>query len=298
LHTPVLLKEVIESLNLHQGDIVVDATLGLGGHAKNILEKISPNGVLVGIDRDAEAIKMSEKKLSEIKNGSFRLVQSNFRHIDKVLEKVEIPKVNGILFDLGISSHQLAGEGRGFSFMKDSPLDMRMNRNCPLTASEIINKYPVQELERMFEEYGEIRKAHKLARYIAEQRKKGSIATTGELREMIYKSRLIRRKGRIHPATTVFQALRIEVNEELASLSEALNKVKQYLAFGARICIISFHSLEDRIAKQYCRNGKQKGFLNIITKKPLRSAFAEIKENPRARSAKLRVAEYRGQHDL
>ena len=286
-----MLKEVIGSLNLKKGSIVVDATIGGAGHSHEILKSILPGGRLIGIDADADATERAREGLKDFGN-SFTLINDNFRNIDNILAKESIKNVDAILFDLGISSYQLEDGTRGFSIKHDASLDMRMDKRLKMTAYDILNRYSEQDLSTLIEKYGEERFHKRIARYIKEARSKKHIETTRELAELIRKAIGYKRsKQRIDPATRTFQALRIVVNDELGSLEEGLKKAVFWLKAGGRIAVISFHSLEDRIAKNTFKGYAKLGVLKVITKKPLIPGREEVIGNMRARSAKLRVAE-------
>ncbi|MBF0494740.1 MAG: 16S rRNA (cytosine(1402)-N(4))-methyltransferase RsmH [Candidatus Omnitrophica bacterium] len=290
-HVPVLLAEAIEGLDLAPGDIVVDGTAGAGGHAEEILKKISPSGKLIAIDRDNEAILRVEKKLGRFGNALI-CVNDNFRNIGSILKTLSISAVNGVLLDLGMSSYQLDDAQRGFSFSKEGPLDMRYNVEQELSASDIINRADKYDLEKILREYGEERHAKLLAQKIVEERKKIKISTTAQLSKLIIDS--IGRKyynQRLNPAARTFQALRIFTNDELGSLEYGLENIINSLASGGRICVIDFHSLEDKIVKNIFHKMKTSGILQCINKKPIVPAYEEVRSNPRARSAKLRIGE-------
>lgn len=303
-HQPVLLNEVVEYLKPQSG-LIIDATVGLGGHSKAILEKCS-NCRILGIDRDQQALEIAQENLKEFSDRA-ELVQGSFGDL---LQIVGDSEVKGFLFDLGVSSLQFDDPQRGFSFQKDGPLDMRMNLEQQLTAGQIINRWPEYHLAQIIREYGEEHQDKKIAKAIAEARKKQKIETTGELKDLIEKALGIIYGGkgmRIHPATQVFQALRIAVNLELDQISSALPQAVEILKPGSRIVVISFHSLEDRIVKNIfrqmakecicpaeqveCNCGCNNAKLKIITKKPIIPSFEEIRFNPRSRSAKMRVGE-------
>lgn len=290
LHKPVMCQEVLGYLALGQGDIVLDCTVGLGGHAQEILSRISPKGKLIGIDKDKEALAIARENLKAFSNNT-ELIHADFRNLDLVLKKINLNKVDAMLFDLGLSSFQLSNPERGFSFQYEGPLDMRMDKQSYISAYDLVNNLTEKELSSILETFGEERFHNRIAHFLVKERIRCPISTTKQLAVIIAKA--VGRYGyqRIHPATRSFQALRIAVNRELEALSEALKKSIDFLKRGGRICVISFHSLEDRIAKVSFKNLAAQGKLKIITKKPIRSSFAEIKENPRARSAKLRVAE-------
>jgi 16S rRNA (cytosine1402-N4)-methyltransferase len=286
-----MLQEVIGSLNLKNGAVVVDATVGLGGHSLVMLEKIAPQGRLIGIDADADALKMAAERLKGF-SGSFTLVNDNFRNIDRVLSKEGLKSVDAILMDLGVSSYQIEDAPRGFSIKHDSRLDMRMDRRARLTAYDVVNRYSEKSLSDILEKYGEERLHNRIARYITEARHKKPIETTAELASLVRRAAGFKyRNSRIDPATRTFQAIRIEVNDELGSLEEGLKSAIFWLKPQGRMAVISFHSLEDRIAKNLFKGYAQLGVLKIITKKPLTPSQDEIFNNPRSRSAKMRVVE-------
>jgi len=290
LHRPVLLEEVLHFLRPSPGDKIIDATIGGAGHAVAIIERISPDGILIGVDTDFESLRLAHERL-KVFDTHFELVNKNFKFLKEIVETFKIGEVDGILFDLGVSSIQLETGERGFSIKGHGPLDMRMDRNQPLTARDIVNKYSEEELAYIIKNFGEERFYKRIARAIVEARRKKEIQTTSELVEIVCNGlpRGIRWK-RIHPATKVFQALRIQVNDELDSLREALTQVPDILKKGGRVCVISFHSLEDRIVKNIFRDYKEKGIFELLTKKPVVPQDIEIEKNPRARSAKLRAA--------
>jgi 16S rRNA (cytosine1402-N4)-methyltransferase len=305
-HTPVLLQEAVESLACHPSGIYVDGTLGGGGHAFEILKRTGPDGKLVGIDADEEALAEAEKRLEPFGERKI-LVRSNFSYLSEVLAKLNINRVDGILLDLGISSHQLETPERGFSFALDAPLDMRMDRSSGMSAYDLINTLPEKDLKRIIRQYGEEQMSGRIARAIANRRRTEAIKTTGELAELIIRTMPPERKrGKIHPATKTFQAIRIAVNNELTNLEKALEDGIDLLATGGRFSIISFHSLEDRIVKDTFRSWekgcicptsipfcicRRPSKLKVLTKKPIVPKDEEVERNPRARSAKLRVAE-------
>ncbi|MFH1102967.1 MAG: 16S rRNA (cytosine(1402)-N(4))-methyltransferase RsmH [Pseudomonadota bacterium] len=308
-HVPVMTKEVIFYLEPKAGQIIVDGTLGGGGHAKEIILGIAPNGVLIGIDLDRDALE-HHQQVDHPNSLKFHLFQGNFIHLPDYLKKLNIPKVNGILLDLGISFHQLEHSGRGFSFRKDEPLDMRMDIRGSVRAEDLVNDLDEKDLVNIFRKYGEERYARPIAKQIAKSRKKERIQSSRQLSEII--TSVVRPAGaasrRIHPATRVFMALRIAVNRELENLETFLDRAPDLLTPGGRLCVISFHSLEDRIVKNRfkalekpctcppdfpkCVCGRM-GSLRILTKKPVRPGPEEIRTNPMARSAKLRAAERR-----
>lgn len=303
-HYSVMLNECIEGLNIKSDGIYVDGTLGGAGHSSEILKRLS-NGKLIGIDQDIEALEYSKRKLSNYNNVIF--VHDNFSNIKSILNELEIDKVDGVLLDLGVSSYQLDNPERGFSYMHNARLDMRMNKDNSITAWDVVNKYSKEELTRVIKEYGEENFASKIADLIVKQRKLKPIDTTFELVDIIKDAipARARREGG-HPAKRTFQAIRIEVNQELQILEKAIYDCIDVLKSGGRICIITFHSLEDRIVKNvfkerenpcscskdlpFCVCGK-KPELKVITKKPVLPSEKELLENSRSKSAKLRIAE-------
>jgi len=291
VHQSVMIEEVLEFLNLKHGAVVVDATVGGGGHSLEILKAITPGGRLIGIDADSGALNIAHDRLKDF-SPSFKLINDNFRHLDRILSRENIKDVDAILLDLGISSYQIEDALRGFGIKHDSRLDMRMDQNSRVTAYDIINRYKEKELSIVIERYGEERFHNRIARYISEARQKKPIETTQELAGIIRRAVGYKyRNFRIDPATRTFQAIRIEVNDELGSLEEGLKSAIFWLKTGGRIAVISFHSLEDRIVKNLFKGYSGLGILKIITKKPLTPSRDEIFNNPRARSAKMRVAE-------
>ncbi|MEK7607122.1 MAG: 16S rRNA (cytosine(1402)-N(4))-methyltransferase RsmH [Patescibacteria group bacterium] len=298
-HVPVMMKEVLEYLDPKPGDRFVDGTLGDGGHAMAIVERSAPGGKVLGLDWDPVAVAECEVKIEKSKVGDgFVIVNANFKEIASVVAERKFGPVRGILLDLGFSSSTLE-RGRGFSFEKDEPLDMRFNVGEERqTAADIVNGASTEELEMIFREYGEEKLASLIARAIVGARRKSRIIRTLELSEVVlevYRQKLKSKKkipwiGGLHPATRVFQALRIAVNEELANIQETLPEAIEVLAPGGRLAVITFHSLEDRIVKHFFK-GEDKKSLKILTKRPIPASEQEIAENPRARSAKLRVVE-------
>jgi len=285
-HQPVMVAEVLQNLITDPDGIYVDATVGGGGHAKAIMEKVSNQAVLVGIDRDPEAIEAAGKELVNFAT-RVKLIQGSFSKIAEILKQEKIDTINGALFDLGVSSRQLDIPERGFSFSQDGPLDMRMDRSQKLDACQVVNTYSEKELADIFFYYGGERKSRKIARSIVYARQKKPITTTGELEKIIWSCNPERRGG-IHPATRVFMALRVFVNQELEELSKALEGIVQYMKEGARLVVLSYHSLEDRIVKNFFRDNDR---LKIINRKPIIPSWQEIQLNPRARSARMRVAQ-------
>lgn len=288
LHIPVLAVATINLLDLTPGEVVVDATVGDGGHATQMLEKISPGGFLIGIDRDPEAVAISYENLSRQKSpAKFIIVHGSYGNLSRIVEDAGYQGVDGILFDLGLSSRQLV-PGRGFSFQEDAPLDMRFDPTTGPTAADIVNSYPKDCLADVIYEFGEERASRRIAEAIFTARRKHRITSTLELAEIVAVAKGGRR-GRIHPATQTFQALRIAVNDELKLIADTLPRAIELLNPGGRIAVISYHSLEDRIVKNIFRTTAKTGAIGLITKKPIQSDRPEILHNPRSRSAKLRV---------
>ncbi len=305
-HTSVLFNECINGLAIKPDGIYVDGTLGGGGHASGICQHLSKDGTLIGIDRDRDALEAAEKRLAEYECKKY-FVQSNYSDIKEVLEELEIEKIDGALLDLGVSSFQLDNPERGFSYMHDAPLDMRMSQDDDFTAYEVVNDYDAKELTEVIRKYGEERWASRIADFVVKARKTKPIETTSELVDVIKAAipAAARRTGP-HPAKRTFQAIRIEVNDELGQLERAVGEFCDVLAPGGRLCIISFHSLEDRIVKEIinrrinpctcpkefpvCVCGKV-GDIKKSSNKPILPSEDELENNPRARSAKLRIAE-------
>jgi 16S rRNA (cytosine1402-N4)-methyltransferase len=305
-HTPVMLEKVLQSLRCKPGGIYVDGTLGGGGHARAILENTAPDGFLIGIDRDDDALLESEKRLQPFCQRKI-LIKGNFADIGEILTNLNIGKVDGILLDLGVSSHQLDTADRGFSFSLDAPLDMRMDQSSRYRAYDLVNLSPEKELRKVIRDYGEEPMAGRIARAILAKRASAPIRTTIELADVV--CRAVRRQGvrkKVHPATRTFQAIRIAVNQELSNLSTAMDAGIDQLGQGGRFSIISFHSLEDRIVKETFRSWEgrcqcppglpvcqcqREAKLRVLTRKPLRPEASESETNPRARSARLRTAE-------
>ena len=291
VHIPVLLKEVVEYLNPRPGENFIDCTINGGGHSLEIFKQIGPNGKILGIDWDSGVLEKLESKLDNKTKKSFILICDNYRNLKNIVGNNNFSPVHGILFDLGMSSWQLGASGRGFSFQKDEPLDMRYSENQTLTAKEIINQWPEEELIKIFGEYGEERRARAIAREIVFRRKRGVVESTTDLVEIVRGAIPARQRfGRIHFATRIFQALRLATNEELENLSKGLEAATDVLAAGGRMAVISFHSLEDRIVKNFLREKAREKKLEILTKKPIVPDWREAQENPRSRSAKLRAA--------
>lgn len=303
-HISVLLEESISSLNLDESSIIVDATLGYGGHSSNILERIK-TGHLFAFDQDSEAIRHSTDRLKKI-GTNFTIIKSNFVHLQEELNNLGVYKIDGALFDLGVSSPQLDDEERGFSFHNDARLDMRMDRDQELSAYEVVNNYSKEELSKIFTKYGEDKFANNIAKKIVEYRKSKPIETTLELVEVIKTAVPMKFRIDKHPARQIFQAIRIEVNHELDVIEPAINQALDMLKVGGRVAVITFHSLEDRLVKnifkEKCKiDDRVKGLPNIpeeylpdfklIYNKAIAPSEEEIKNNPRARSSKLRVIE-------
>jgi len=286
-HIPVLAEEVIKWLDPQPNDILVDATVGLGGHARQLAERLSPKGRLIGIDQDEQALHNARENLKSYADRVV-LVHGNFRDLIQLVQHAGGSQgVDGLLFDLGVSSLQLESGERGFSFLHNAPLDMRMDPALGgTTAAEIINHASFGELVRIFQEFGEEPRAEAITKRVLEFRKHRPIATTRDVVEIVGG-----RPGKIHPATRVFQALRIATNEELRALQEALPKAIDLLKPGGRLAVISFHSLEDRIVKNLFKNQATGGRIKLLSKKALAPSWEEQKRNPRSRSAKLRVIE-------
>lgn len=286
-HVSVLLQEVIEYLNVKQNGKYIDATLGGGGHT---FEIVKHGGRVLGIDVDEEAIKYVDSRIKD----SITLVRGNFKDIKKIAEENGFERVDGILFDLGVSSHQFDEAEQGFSFQSDAPLDMRMDKSLSVTAKDLINGLTKRELHELFTKFGEEHFANRLANDIVAYRRVKAIETTKELAKLIEKTiggRFRNNKKKIHPATKVFQALRIAVNDELNSLKDALPQAVELLANKGRLVVISFHSLEDRIVKQAFLQFGEQGLGKVVTDKPIVPTEEEIKQNRRSRSAKMRVFE-------
>ena len=304
-HVSVLLDECIEGLNIKPDGIYLDGTLGGAGHSSQILKRLT-TGRLIGVDRDPVALEAAGKRLEAV-GGNFTLVHNNFENLSSILDELGIEKVDGILCDLGVSSPQLDDGSRGFSYMTDAPLDMRMNREDALTAYTVVNTWPREELRRIFFAYGEERYAPLIAAAIERKRQEKPIETTLELADIIKNAMPAKAlKEKQHPAKRVFQAIRIAVNDELGAVERLMEAAPQRLNRGGRLCIISFHSLEDRIVKTAMQEAARgctcppqfpvcvcgnKPKMKIISKKPVVSQQQELDDNPRARSAKLRIAE-------
>jgi len=289
-HKPVLLKETIEGLAIEAGDVVVDCTVGLGGHSAEICRQFGNKIVLIGLDADEYAVKQAGAKLQ---NCNAAIFAANFRDLEKVLDGLKVKKINRVIFDLGLSSWQIEGSGRGFSFRRDEPLLMTFSsQNQELTARDAVNDWKEENLETVIQGFGEERYARSIAKKIIEARKIRPIETTGQLVEIIrFAVPNAYRYGRVHFATKTFQALRIAINEELKSLELGLEQAFEKLVSHGRIAVISFHSLEDRIVKRFFAGLARGKKARLINKKPVVASEAELVLNPRSRSAKLRILE-------
>ncbi|MBI3011340.1 MAG: 16S rRNA (cytosine(1402)-N(4))-methyltransferase RsmH [Candidatus Omnitrophica bacterium] len=290
---PVMGSEVLRYLNPRPGATIVDGTVGTGGHSLLILPHVLPTGRLVAIDRDQTALQLARKRLTEfIPQVTF--VRENYRNLSAVLKDLRIPRVDGVLLDLGMSSLQVDCAERGFSFSKEGPLDMRMDSGQEATAEALINELRADELAMIFETFGEERFAKRIASRIVSERRVHPMTTTIQLARLVVEAVPPRmRHGRLHPATRIFQALRMAVNDEVGALEGVLGLVSELLNPGGRAVIITFHSLEDRLVKHAFAQGMRDGAWTVLTKKPVRPSEEEVAQNPRARSAKLRAIEQR-----
>jgi len=280
-------------LKLKPGQVIVDATLGTGGHSAEILKRITPGGRLIGIDRDENSLEICRQRLAEFKENT-EFVHANFVDLDQVLANLGIQKIDGIVFDLGISSYQLQDAQRGFSFQQEGPLDMRLDKSSYISAYDLVNNLNENEISQMLWNFGQERWHNRIAHLLVQQRKDEPISTTKQLANLVMRAipqRYRRSYYRIHPATRTFQAVRIAVNRELEILENAVKKAVDVLARQARICVISFHSLEDRVIKHTFRALKADGLIDIVTPKPRTPDYREIEANPSSRSSKFRVAE-------
>ncbi len=287
-HEPVLPNETIKYLVTNKNGIYVDGTLGMAGHSKRIISELNEQGRLIGIDWDPEMLALAKKGLAE-QAGQTTLIQGNFADIDEILPRENIIGISGVLFDLGVSSLHFDKASRGFSFKHDGPLDMRINPENPLTAYTIINKWPYEQIEHLIRISGE-KFSRKITKLIVKEREKNTIVSTSDLKNLIEKH-FIRRKDKIHPATRTFLALRLAVNSELDNLLKGIHSATHFMGKGSRMCIITFHSLEDRIVKETFKSMVKLGGWELITKKPIKPSDEEVASNKRARSAKLRVIE-------
>ena len=290
-HISVMPSEVMHGLNVKPGAVIVDGTLGLGGHSALIAQNLGPKGHLIGIDKDDYSLTEAKRCLASFPL-RIDLLQGSFGDVKRLLAEVKVKAVDGVLLDLGISSFQLDDPKRGFSFLKDGPLDMRMDQRQGPTAADLVNTLKEEELAKIIEEFGEDRFARRIAKAIIWQRTQEKILTTLQLAKAVLRSLPTSyQRGRIHPATRTFQALRIALNGELDILKQALVDWFEVLNISGRMCVISFHSLEDRIVKNTFKALVQEGRAEILTKKPLEASESECEANPRSRSAKLRVIE-------
>lgn len=286
VHLPVMVREVLQMLEPGRGGVYVDATVGLGGHAEELLKAMGSRGRIIGIDRDGEALKRAMERLG---NDRVVLLKGAFSDLKALVMSAGAHEVDGVLFDFGVSMIHFKEPGRGFSFNSDEPLDMRMDRSQGLTAEEIVNTYPESGLEQILREYGEERLAQKIAKAIRAHRSRKRIASCKELADIV--SAVYKGRGRTHPATRTFQALRIAVNDEMNEIRKGLEASLDLLKQGGRLCAISYHSLEDRAVKNFMRDAKREGRVSMITRKPLTASSDEMRMNPSARSAKLRCGE-------
>ena len=308
-HKPVMLEECMQGLKLHSGGVYFDGTVGGGGHSCEILRRTAPGGRLIATDLDDDAIAAATRRLAEF-SGRFRIHKSNFKNFASVLDEEGVDELDGVLLDFGVSSFQLDEASRGFSYMQDAPLDMRMDAGAALTAADVVNGYSREQLSRILRDYGEERFANRIAENIVRVRADHKIERTGELAQIAEESIPAKFRHNGPCARKTFQAIRIEVNGELSGLAEAVRGLTLRLRTGGRICILTFHSLEDRIVKNVFRDlatgctcdkslpvcvcGKKKE-IEIITRKPLTAGERELGENPRSKSAKLRIAEKIGE---
>lgn len=286
IHVPVMVREVIGILSPRLGGLYIDATVGTGGHTLEILKYIGPEGRVLGIDRDAETLDIARQRIDD---NRVILRKGLFSEMREIAKDEGIAEVDGLLFDFGFSLLQVKDMERAFSFFSDYPLDMRMDRSKGITAEEIVNTYPASELERILREYGEERLANRIAKAIISRRRRERIKTCKELADIV--DRVYGRRGRIHPATKTFQALRIAVNDEINEIKAGLKNAIDLLKKGGRLCVISYHSIEDRMVKNFMKDSEKEGILRILTKKPQIPRYEEVISNPASRSAKLRGAE-------
>ncbi len=287
-HEPVLPQETVEHLVTDKNGVYVDGTLGMAGHTTRIISALNKQGKVLAIDWDPEMIELAKKRLAEEEQEA-TIIQGNFADIDEILPRENISKISGVLFDLGVSSLHFDKPSRGFSFKHDGPLDMRISPANPLTAYTIINKWPFEQIEHLIRISGE-RFSKKITKLIVREREKNTIVTTADLKNLIEKH-FICRKDKIHPATRTFLALRLAVNSELDNLLKGIHSATHFMTKGSRMCIITFHSLEDRIVKETFKSMVKLGGWEMITKKPVKPSDEEVEGNKRARSAKLRVIE-------
>ena len=306
MHIPVMLDECLEGLAIHPDGIYVDGTLGNGGHAEAMLKRLTGGGMLIGFDRDADAIERVGERFKEEAGGRVRLVHDNYANMCAQLDQLGVDKVDGLLLDLGVSSFQLDDAARGFSFQQDAPIDMRMDQTRGQTAAELVNTADERELADLIYQYGEERASRRIARAIVEAREKIRIDTTRQLADIVERAKGGRKGRRIHPATQTFQALRMAVNDELAGIEQVLQQMVERMVDGGRIVVLTFHSLEDRLVKQFFNRhvpreeSLHQGGVRLcyeeppvqwIWKKPVTAGDEEQRINPRSRSAKLRAVE-------
>lgn len=291
VHIPVMSQEVMQFLNLKPGAIVVDGTLGTAGHSQMMMQAVSPGGKLIGIDRDGHSIALAAERLKEF-SSQCHLIQDDYRNLNQILNHLEIKEVDCMLFDLGISSYQLDNPERGFSLKLEGPLDMRMDQESFISAYDLVNSLSEREISTILRNFGQERWHNRIAHYLVAQRVRNPIESTKDLTDTVLRAIPQRyHYQKIHPATRTFQAIRIAVNRELEALEIVLEKSIDSLKVGGRIAVIAFHSLEDRIVKEKFRTFAKAGRLQLLTKKPLRPTDTETDNNPRSRSARLRVAE-------
>ena len=291
MHIPVLLHEVVDGLKAGPGEVILDATVGGGGHSEALCRSVEGKATFVCLDADKDAIERSRKRLEACK-GTFHFYCTNYRHLDVALQSFGIVGIHRALFDLGLSSFQLEESGRGFTFMRDEPLLMTFEKERGeggVTAKQIINEWSAETIATLLEAYGEEKQAWRIAKKIVEERAKTAITTTLQLASIV--ESVVRRKGKIHPATKTFQALRIAVNDEFQGLKDGLQKAWDRLLPSGRMAVISFHSMEDRVVKDFFRELGNQGLGTIVTKKPIIASEREVLDNPRSRSAKLRIIE-------
>jgi len=289
IHIPVLAGEIIQYIRPSPGDIIVDATMGTGGHSKRIMEYVQGQVTVIGIDKDEQALSVAKERLKGFKR-NIRFFHADFKDFDAVMKAAEIKRIQGCVFDLGISSYQMDDPERGFSYSEDGPLDMRMDRSTGLRAEQVVNGYSRQELIRIFKEYADERNPGKVADAVIREREKETIGTTRKLAQ-IFKNASSTRKGTHCPEAPLFQAIRIEVNGELEAVTSGIEQSLSFLEPGARICAVSFHSGEDRIIKRIFKKYETEQTLSVLTSSPVTPSLRELRENPRSRSAKMRAAE-------
>ncbi len=285
-HIPILAPEIADLLLLNKDGIYIDGTLGLGGHTKFFLERLSVQARIFGFDRDSQALSMAQERVADAR---LTAIHASYTQAAEVLKKQGIDGVDGALFDLGLSSYQLDNPARGFSLLRDGPLDMRFDLSAPLTAEKIVNEWGLAELERIFVEYGEDRNAHAIAMSIMASRREGRIDTTFKLKNIVEK--VVKGRGKIHPATQIFQALRIAVNDELGAVESVVSTLPDIIKAGGRAAVLTFHSLEDRLVKKYFKDLASGGAWKLVNKHVIVPSYQEVRSNSRSRSAKLRVIE-------